>query len=514
LQGESLLDTKRIGIVNFAGRMLAIVAGLAFQIIVTRRLEPVDFALYHLTLNTVSTFVIPVSLITYWSSRDSARGNMVVPTALLSGLCLSLVASAAYLIFSYFFSESLGVEFGPFLLGSVILVLTYESTIVQAISSTVRPHVVGYMEITKEMLKVLAGFFCVYVLKLSLIGSLLSWIISVLSQLALGLSMIRDKVRGGFDGRAVRRWLTAAWLPTAANVANILSALDLLVLAALSSMMAVSYFSMASVLSSVILHTIALASALYPQMLVGGSEVHVDEALRFWLLFAVPMSIGLSSLAPAIAHVLRKDYAQAHCAIVLQTVGAFFLVLGDILAIVTSGQEKLSADAVGAGKPISSSSTFRMILVRLISSFIYIASITACLSLLAFGDVDAANVASLIYALVAAISLLPKWAITRSVIRFRAPIGSFLRYAVCFVPSLAFIWAFYPTGAFSERISEVLINLLPVIAVSALLYFATAAVIDPYFRGIVSTALDRVKGGRTHRSRGQAKAEGFEGDRG
>jgi len=493
LEGRAA-DTKFVGTIAFVGKLIGIAAGLAFQVIVTRRLEPPSFGLYHLVLSVVTYFAVPVAAISYWSARDCARGSKAVPTALISGIGLSFASVVAYVAFSFLLSGWVDLQFIPFVVGAIVLILTCEGTIVHAIAATVKPHVVGYLEIVRESVKVLAGFVFVHLFRLELIGALLSWVTSLLSAAGLGLALLGERAGGKFDWTAVKRWMRGWWLPIFGNGAALLVTLDVLVVAALSSMISVSYLSAATVISSVVLYTIALTSALYPQLLAGGSEENIDEAFRFWLLFSVPMTLGLSSLAPAIAHVLRQEYAVAYLAIAFRVVGAFFITFGDILIYITAGHEKLLADDVPEGKPISSSSTFRVITVRLVTNLVYIGSIFMLIHFLTMSDLDVAIAVAFLYLLLSIISLVPKYLIARSLARFHLPVLPLVRYVACFVPSLVFLWLFYPFGAFSERISDVLLNLVPPIAGAATLYFISAFLVDPYFRGVVSSVVTWVVG--------------------
>jgi len=239
---------------------------------------------------------------------------------------------------------------------------------------------------------------------------------------------------------------------------------------------------------------------LYPQMLVGGSGKNVDEAFRFWLLFSVPITLGICSLAPAFAYVLRKEYAVAYLVIILRTLASFFVTFGDIMVYAASGHEKLSPESGSSGKPLASSSTLKMVVVKLVSGLLYLGVIFLVLHSTTLGDVGSAILVALTYALVSVMSLIPLYSIARSLLRFRLPMESLARYALYFVPSLVLIWVFYPTGAFSERILDVLINLFPIILASAVLYFSVALALDPYFRQMVQSFISRLTRRKQHSS--------------
>ena len=63
------------GLISFATGILMIFPGLIFTLVLTRNLSPEEYGTWSLILGLVVYGLILEPVISYWSTRETARGN-------------------------------------------------------------------------------------------------------------------------------------------------------------------------------------------------------------------------------------------------------------------------------------------------------------------------------------------------------------------------------------------------------------------------------------------------------
>ena len=90
------------GLINFGIRLISIVTGLVFVLIVTRSLSIDEFGTWGL-INGIIIYAMVISpIITYWATREVARGEKTAKTAIFSSGGLSIIGLIIYLVAAYF----------------------------------------------------------------------------------------------------------------------------------------------------------------------------------------------------------------------------------------------------------------------------------------------------------------------------------------------------------------------------------------------------------------------------
>ena len=99
------------GLISFVVGIGSLVTGLIFTLIVTRRLTPEEFGEWGL-IGALTGYVLMFNpLISYWNTREVARGVDSGKTSLHSSLLFSFGAILVYLIIAKLVGSNVGVEF-------------------------------------------------------------------------------------------------------------------------------------------------------------------------------------------------------------------------------------------------------------------------------------------------------------------------------------------------------------------------------------------------------------------
>ena len=97
--------------------MGGMIAGLAFTIIVTRQLEPEEFGVWAVIGSMTSYSITAEPIISYWTTRQVARGKPVGKTSMASTSLFAGGSIPVYVLSVYLFSNIESAFFDSMLLG-------------------------------------------------------------------------------------------------------------------------------------------------------------------------------------------------------------------------------------------------------------------------------------------------------------------------------------------------------------------------------------------------------------
>ncbi len=148
------------GLLVFAGRIISAFTGLLFTVMVARWLNPSNFGTWEVITTMVTFSAYPVGIAAYWATRDVARGRMVGRTALYYGAILSGLGLLIYFGFTYVTYSRVASSLVPFLLGVLLVPLSYWSAVANSIVQGFTPGVYGYSLVISEIAKLGVAYVC------------------------------------------------------------------------------------------------------------------------------------------------------------------------------------------------------------------------------------------------------------------------------------------------------------------------------------------------------------------
>src|SRR5208337_891191 len=187
----SRIGLRSTGLVVFGGMVFSAFTGLLFLIMAARWLDPAHLGLWEVIIDLVTFSSYPVGIVTYWATRDVARGRLVGRTAFALGAVMSGFGLLVYFLFSFYTRSTLAASFLPFLLGSLLVPLTYLNSVTSSIVAGYRPAVRGYSLVVSEPVKIAAAYVALYVYRLGIEGVILALLISYLITSTFGAYMVR-----------------------------------------------------------------------------------------------------------------------------------------------------------------------------------------------------------------------------------------------------------------------------------------------------------------------------------
>jgi O-antigen/teichoic acid export membrane protein len=334
---------RSTGLLVFAGRIISAFTGLLFTVMVARWLDPASFGTWEVIVTLVTFSAYPIGVVAFWTTRDVARGKMVGRTALASGALLSGLGLMLYFGFTFFTYQRISAQVLPFLLGGLLVPLSYWSAVANSIVSGFRPGVYGYSLVLSEVAKLGVAYETLFVYRLGIEGVIIALMASYFVQSVASTYFVRVTFSERFDLAQTRKWSKLAWLPGVIYLATALGVADTYVAAIFFGSAIVGYYQVAFLVAGVVGYSSALAVSLYPMLLRGGNERLPAITMEFALLFSIPMAAGSIALAGPILYLFGSRWTLGAEGLAVLAVSSLFGMVSGIVDQVLLGSEKADA---------------------------------------------------------------------------------------------------------------------------------------------------------------------------
>ena len=371
---------RTTGLLVFSGRIFSAFTGLLFTVMVARWLDPAGFGTWEVIVTLVTFSAYPVGVVAYWATRDVARGRMVGRTALLSGALLSALGLVLYFGFTFVIYSRIIASVLPFLLGALLVPLSYWSGVSNALVQGFRPGSYGYALVVSEVAKVAVAYEALYVYRLGIEGVLVALMAAYLVQSSLGTYFVRLTTSEQFDGSQTRRWSRLSWLPAISYLPGVIAVADTFVAAIGFGTAIVGYYQVAFTVASVVGYSSGLAFSLYPMLLRGGDERLPAVSIEYALLFSIPMAVGGVVLAGPILFLFGAKYLPSTTGLEILASMFVFTTVSGILDQTLLGTERADVGDRPGFQALARSNLIFVPVVNALYGVAYVASLYLALA--------------------------------------------------------------------------------------------------------------------------------------
>ncbi len=321
---------RKTGLIVFASRIVSVFTGLLFLVMMTRWLTPSQFGLWEFIIDVVAFAAYPTGIITYWATREVARGKPVARTALLTSQLTSVLGVGVYLLLAFLSYREVGSALGPFLLSIALVPLAYWTQSAASLVSGYDPAISGYSLFLSEPAKLIVAYPLLFVFRAGIYGVITAIAVSYLVQGLYATYRLRPASTDKFSLSLGVGWLKDWHVPTLVTASYILSIADTFAASVGQGGTSLAgYYQAAFQIATIVSYATYLSVALYPLMLRNATEKLPGEVLEFALLFAMPMAAGAIAIAPKILYLLKPEYvASSPALVVLSFAAVASLVIG------------------------------------------------------------------------------------------------------------------------------------------------------------------------------------------
>lgn len=368
------------GLISLTVGIVSVLTGTIFTLIVTRRLTPDEFGTWGLIGSLIGYVLIIEPIISYWSTRETARKINSAGTAVFSSAIFSSIGILAYIIIAFFVIEQSYVINEILFLAVILIPLMFLNKTLTAINIGWRPEASSYGVLIFEIIKIPTAIIFVVFLDLGVSGAIIATTIAYGGSIILLLKYAKEKIISQINFKFLKIWIKRSWLPLYPGIASLVFSLDLLVFTLITgSVIGLAYYSAAVAISSLVAQSGSISQAIYPKLLQGGKKDHLQENLIQFLYFGFPLlAISLILAKPGL-FALNPIYSIAIPVVIFMTIRTFIYKLGGILEQSLQGIETVDIDEKSTFKQFARSKLFWIPTLRLFRFCIYTVTLTIVL---------------------------------------------------------------------------------------------------------------------------------------
>jgi len=470
------------GLLSFLASLFSLGTGLIFSVMVARRLPVYEYGIWQYYTTVMAFIALPGAMVDFWMTRSLARGKGVLNTGLLMTGLLSAISNLLLIAISILSGPAVSVGIEILLAFVLYLLLLYFSNALDSASVAIRPSLVGVGRMVLELVKVSLGVILVIWLRMGLLGALVAIDIALFSKCFVMYSGMRRATKEAPSLSLGLTWLERWRIPALGVIPNLLGSADLLILTWLTnSAVPAAYLGIARTVSATIGFSGLLAVSLYPRLLGGEREKLVEKSIITVSMLALPMAGGLMILASPVLYVFGPGYAPATLSLQLLSLVTLIGVFRDLSIAVLQGMERADMDKdVSALELMKSNLTMPRYIEILAQGISIVISLVIVWYLTAQGAPYDLLVTMLAAAnLITSVPLFLAVArLSRKVHPYVIPWTGIARQVIATTAMMGMVLLFYPVRAISVNISDVLTNLLPIVALGAIVYFVVLLAID------------------------------------
>ncbi len=315
--------------INYLSRILALLMNIIFAVIIARKLSLAEFGLWVLLSKYLTYIVFLIPIYGVWTPRAISRGWNVSKTTLFIALLLGSTTSLVSIFALYYILGHTQSLMEIVLLFAVIIFEEYLSKGFLHMLSGYKPHYWGYYLVVFSTLRVITVYIALVVLRLGLIGLILSVIFSRLITIGfLFVSNFGLLRRSALDTNLVKVWLSRSWYPLGLSLAGLSMALDIFIVNIfvgeyyIIACYGVIFF-MINFVGSVSQYVVALSA----RILAERDKKHTYVALWTAFFFTIPPITILLALTEPIIAIFGTKYVTA-------TTAARFFIIGAVFRLI------------------------------------------------------------------------------------------------------------------------------------------------------------------------------------
>jgi hypothetical protein len=320
--------------------LLSVVTGTLFLVMITRSLSTSQFGLWEVIADVVVFASYPGGLLTYWATREVARGRIVGKTTIILNLLGSMIGAGIFIAFAFASFTAVNAGLAPFLLALVLVPLTYWNQSTTALVSGFDPGIGAYALLASEAAKLIVAYPLLFILKTNITGVIIAIAVSYLTLSAVSTVMLRPGTKDKVDFRLGQKWLRDSSVPAVYMLTYVVAVADTFVASLGQHFTTLAgYYQAAYQVAIIVGYAGYLSSALYPLQLRDRSEKLPSVLLDFSLLLAIPMAAGAIALAPKILYLLSPKYVVSSVVLVVLSLTQVFAVVSTIIDQSLMGRE-------------------------------------------------------------------------------------------------------------------------------------------------------------------------------
>lgn len=478
--------------------MLSVLTGTIFVVMVTRKLSPEDLGLWVLIGSLISYILIIRPIISYWSTREIARGENVEKTALVTGGLSSTIGTTVYFGIAISISAYLGVELFVLLIASALIPLQFINDILTSIALSKKPQSISYSLLVFESSKTPIGIFFVVFLQLGIVGVLLTVILSTAIQQILLWIWMAQHIRGEIKLHYVKYWLKMSWLPMYQSGSRLIRSLDVLIYPLLTgSFIGLAYWGVSQAIGQIVSHSERVNQGLYPKLLAIGKKEFAEISLKRTMFVAIPLLGASIIFAKPALYVLNPLYIDGVYIVIILSLRSFIFLITSICFTILQAYEIVDINKDTSFKQYIKSKLFLLPTLNYISHGSYVAILALFLfSISDFSSIesDTVTIWSLIYLITTIPMMIYGLISIKRIHKIQIPAYGTAKFTgITIIASVTIFFLSETSLVYTESVYEFLPQLIPLLTLGGVMYFGIMYFIDRDTRKLFKSILREIR---------------------
>ena len=485
------------GLISLLVGIVSTITGLIFTLIVTRSLTPDEYGSWGLIGGLIMYVMILDPIVSYWTTREIARGEDSGKTAIITHGLFSLIALILYVIIAFFVANETVVTFDVLVLGAMLIPVMFINRALTALNLGWKPQATSYGLIAFELSKIPLALILVYHFNLGLEGAIISTTISYVASIIVLSINSRSKLKVKFKTFYIKKWTKFFWIPLYRKGQSVVFSFDVAIFAIITdSVFGIALFSASLAVSILVGHAGLIAQAIYPKLLSGSKKNYLNENLIRFFYFAFPLTaISIVFAQPAL-FALNPEYEIATIVVIIMSIRTFFYVLSNIFQSAIHGAETIDTKENPKFSDFVKSKLFILPTIILIQYSLYV----SILAIVLFLTKDNSTQLELVinWALISLIVQIPFTAyfykVTKKQFSLNLDVITTIKYLSASI--LVFSLTYFVTENFliyQESIFNFLPNLVLYVGLGVLMYIGLTFFIDNKTKILIKSIIGELR---------------------
>ncbi|MFW9929362.1 MAG: hypothetical protein ACFFD1_08225 [Candidatus Thorarchaeota archaeon] len=330
------------GLISFGINLISIITGMVFVLIVTRNLSASEFGTWGLINGIIIYATVINPIITYWVTREIARGERSAKTAIYSSSAFAFPAVIIYLIVAYFTGIQSDADLNTILFAVILVPVMIFNNTLSAINLGKNPQATSYGVLIFEIVKIPAVLFFIYFFRFGVEGAILASFAAYLASISIQTFYAKDQLRSHFQKEYFFKWIRLFWLPTYRRLPPLLHLSDVVIFSIITgSVVGVAYYSAARTIGMLVNNVRGFSKGLYPKLLETEKQEFLQENLIKLFYFAFPLTAFSITFAKPGLFALNPIYLDAAPFVIFISIRMFLNTLNRMLFESILGLEKI-----------------------------------------------------------------------------------------------------------------------------------------------------------------------------
>ena len=485
------------GLISVAIGLTTIITGLLFTLIITRTLDPIEFG----TWGVITVLLLGVlniePIISYWATREIARGLESAKTAIFSSGIFSSIAVVIYLIIIYFVDNGSDTNFSVLLFAGILIPIIFLNRVLSGINLGWKPQAVSYGILTMTITQIPMALIFVFLFNMGVVGVIIAVAIGNISSIIVLAISAREKIKHEIQIKFLKKWFKLSWLPFYPGLGGMVHAYDVVIFSLIvGSVEGVAFWTVAILLSSLVANSGLISTAVYPKLLKDGKMDNLKKNITQIFFFAFPLSAIVIVFAEPGLFILNPIYQIAYPIVIIMTIQGVLSTLSTVFQSTLKGIETVDVDEKASFKQYVKSKLFFLPTLLLIQ---YSAYIILLLIMLMTSPSDS-NVIDLIinWSIILLATQIPiticHYIMVRKNLQLNLEKTMIMKYFIITIVIFGFIY--YLTQEFLEFNTDIFIflpNVILLILIGISAYITVIYIIDKRTKELVSGIINEFK---------------------